>query len=307
MWVTASAPGRRTRRSPCPASGKTADEPAKAGRDRASGLQLDQGRGLRHAHLGGHSVYHIQLPSGKIVQVSSPMPNATANGRPGMTRCSSTGKMTAAWCCNHEGIETTQTGGRAAAGHRHPLLAVPLLPAALHHRREDQLRRRDVAILPYTDVVSWATISSPYCSTWATTCCRMSSTSPYLGSLKIALVITMLCLLIGYPLAYAISRANKGPRPFFPAAHHDAARSDGPPDPGVMPGWGSSATTACSTASRWAWADDEPLQILNTNLGGLASASYTPTCCSWCCCSTPNLVKHDQSLLEAASDLGAAT
>jgi putrescine transport system ATP-binding protein len=29
----------------CPASGKTADEPAQAGRDRASGLQLDQGRG----------------------------------------------------------------------------------------------------------------------------------------------------------------------------------------------------------------------------------------------------------------------
>ena len=64
------------------------------------------------AYLGGHSVYHIQLPSGKIVQAF--IANAERHGkhRPGMTRCSSTGKMTAAWCCNHDGIETTEgTGG----------------------------------------------------------------------------------------------------------------------------------------------------------------------------------------------------
>ncbi len=94
------------------------------------------------AYLGGHSVYHIQLPSGKIVQAF--IANAERHGkRPTWDdQVFSTGKMTAAWCCNHDGIETTEGTGGAAAGDRHPvLLAVPVLPAALHHSGEDQLCR----------------------------------------------------------------------------------------------------------------------------------------------------------------------
>ena len=223
-----------------------------------------------------------------------------------MTRCSSTGKMTAAWCCNHEGIETTQTGGRAAAGHRHPffwLFLFFLLPFIIVVKISFAESGRGHP--PYTDVVSWADNQLTILLNLGNYCCcrRMTHIAAYLGSLKIALVSTMLCLLIGYPMAYAISRANKETQtvllllimmPTWTAILI-----------GSTPGWGSSATTACSTASCWAsGVIDEPLQILNTNLAVYIGIVYShlpfmvlPL--------YANLVKHDQSLLEAASDLGA--
>ena len=66
----------------------------------------------------------------------------------------------------------------------------------------------DVAIPPYTDVVSWA-------DNQLTILLNMGNyllleedelyIAAYLGSLKMALVSTILCLLIGYPFAYFLS------------------------------------------------------------------------------------------------------
>jgi hypothetical protein len=52
----------------------------------------------------------------------------------------------------------------------------------------------------------------------------------YLGSLKMALISTLLCLLIGYPMAYAISQGQQGDPDRSAAADHDADL-DRDPDP----------------------------------------------------------------------------
>ena len=70
----------------------------------------------------------------------------------------------------------------------------------------------DVAIPPYTDVVSWADNQLTILLNLGNYLLLQEDElyiAAYLGSLKIALVSTLLCLLIGYPMAYAISRANK--------------------------------------------------------------------------------------------------
>jgi putrescine transport system permease protein len=125
----------------------------------------------------------------------------------------------------------------------------------------------------------------------------------YLSSLKIAAIATFLCLLVGYPMAYAISRMS-------PAARNVALMLV------ILPSWTSFLIRI------YAWVGilknngllnnlligigviDEPLQILHTPVAvyiGIVYA-YLPFMV------LPlysNLVKHDHRLLEAANDLGA--
>ena len=127
--------------------------------------------------------------------------------------------------------------------------------------------------------------------------------SAYLSSLKIALVSTFLCLLVGYPMAYAISRMG--------AATRNVALMLV-----ILPSWTSFLIRI------YAWVGilknngllnnllmgagliDEPLQIMHTPVAvyiGIVYA-YLPFMV------LPlyaNLVKHDPRLLEAANDLGA--
>ena len=128
--------------------------------------------------------------------------------------------------------------------------------------------------------------------------------SAYLGSLKIAAVSTLLCLLLGYPMAYAIARAPRELQTVLLLLI-------------MMPTWTAILIRV------YAWMGilsnngllngflqgigliDQPLQILNTNLAVYIGIvySYLPFMI------LPlyaNLVKHDMSLLEAASDLGSS-
>ncbi|WP_396335859.1 ABC transporter permease subunit [Azotobacter beijerinckii] len=127
--------------------------------------------------------------------------------------------------------------------------------------------------------------------------------SAYLGSLKIATVGTLFCLLVGYPMAYAIARASKEMQTVCLLLI-------------MMPTWTAILIRV------YAWMGilgnngllnsvlqglgliDEPLRILNTDLAVYIGVVYAylpfmvlPL--------YANLVKHDPSLLEAAADLGA--
>ena len=129
--------------------------------------------------------------------------------------------------------------------------------------------------------------------------------SAYLGSLKVAALSTMMCLLIGFPMAYAITKTGKETQNVLLLLI-------------MMPTW----TAILIRVYAWmgilsnngllngflmsmGWIN-EPLQILNTNLAVYIGVvySYLPFMI------LPlyaNLVKHDNSLLEAASDLGSST
>ena len=164
----------------------------------------------------------------------------------------------------------------------------------------------DVAIPPYTDVVSWADNQLTILLNLGNYLLLQEDElyiAAYLGSLKIALVSTLLCLLIGYPMAYAISRANKETQTVLLLLI-------------MMPTWTAilirvyawmgilSNNGLLNSVLLGIGVIDEPLQILNTNLAVYIGIvySYLPFMV------LPlyaNLVKHDQSLLEAASDLGA--
>ena len=118
-----------------------------------------------------------------------------------------------------------------------------------------------------------------------------------------AFISTLLCLLIGYPMAYSIARANKETQTVLLLLI-------------MMPTWTAilirvyawmgilSNNGLLNSVLLGIGVIDEPLQILNTNLAVYIGIvySYLPFMV------LPlyaNLVKHDQSLLEAASDLGA--
>ncbi|MCF1426873.1 MAG: ABC transporter permease subunit [Shewanella sp.] len=125
----------------------------------------------------------------------------------------------------------------------------------------------------------------------------------YLGSLKIAFFSTLGCLLLGYPMAYAIARAPAKMQTVLLLLV-------------MLPSWTSflirvyawmgilSNTGLINNLLLGLGIVDEPLQILNTNLAvyiGIVYA-YLPFMI------LPlyaNLVKLDVSLLEAASDLGS--
>jgi putrescine transport system permease protein len=166
----------------------------------------------------------------------------------------------------------------------------------------------DVAIPPYTEIYNFVDQKLQVLlnlGNYALLAGDELYIAAYLGSLKMALISTVLCLLIGYPMAYAIATARKEMQTVLVLLI-------------MMPTW----TAILIRVYAWmgilsnngllngflmtmGWID-EPLQILNTNLAVYIGVvySYLPFMI------LPlyaNLVKHDNSLLEAASDLGSST
>ncbi|MFL1523807.1 ABC transporter permease subunit [Pseudomonas sp. O230] len=166
----------------------------------------------------------------------------------------------------------------------------------------------DVAIPPYTEIYNFVDQKLQVLlnlGNYAMLAGDELYIAAYLGSLKMALISTILCLLIGYPMAYAIASARKEMQTVLVLLI-------------MMPTW----TAILIRVYAWmgilsnngllngflmtmGWID-EPLQILNTNLAVYIGVvySYLPFMI------LPlyaNLVKHDNSLLEAASDLGSST
>jgi putrescine transport system permease protein len=163
-----------------------------------------------------------------------------------------------------------------------------------------------IAMPPYTDLVVWDGDRLELHVNTANYLFLVRDSlyvKAYLSSLKIAAIATSLCLLIGYPMAYAISRLD-------PAARNVALMFV------VLPSWTSFLIRV------YAWVGilknngllnnaliglgviDAPLPILHTPVAvyiGIVYA-YLPFMV------LPlyaNLVKHDPRLLEAANDLGA--
>jgi putrescine transport system permease protein len=165
----------------------------------------------------------------------------------------------------------------------------------------------DVAIPPYTDVYTWAENKLSIVLNLGNYIFLSEDSlylAAYLGSLKMAFVSTLLCLLIGYPMAYAIARADKDIQTVLLLLI-------------MMPTWTAilirvyawmgilSNNGLLNSLLQSIGLIDAPLQILNTNIAVYIGVvySYLPFMI------LPlyaNLVKHDQSLLEAAADLGSS-
>ncbi|MFJ2389142.1 ABC transporter permease subunit [Pseudomonas koreensis] len=128
--------------------------------------------------------------------------------------------------------------------------------------------------------------------------------SAYLGSLKVAALSTMMCLVIGFPMAYAITKASKEAQNVLLLLI-------------MMPTWTAilirvyawmgilSNNGLLNAFLMWTGLTDHPIEILNTNTAVYIGVVYAylpfmvlPL--------YANLVKHDGSLLEAASDLGSS-
>lgn len=166
----------------------------------------------------------------------------------------------------------------------------------------------DVAIPPYTEIYTYVEQKLQLVLNLANYSLLAGDElyiAAYLGSLKMAFFSTLLCLLIGYPMAYAIASARKEMQTVLVLLI-------------MMPTWTAILIRV------YAWMGilsnngllnsflmsmgliNEPIQILNTNIAVYIGVvySYLPFMI------LPlyaNLVKHDQSLLEAASDLGSST
>jgi putrescine transport system permease protein len=125
----------------------------------------------------------------------------------------------------------------------------------------------------------------------------------YWNSIKMAFFSTLICLLIGYPMAYAIARAPKSIQPALLLLV-------------LLPSWTSFLIRVYAWMGLlknnglinnffiWLGVIDQPIQMINTNFAVYIGVvySYLPFMI------LPlyaNLVKHDITLLEAASDLGA--
>ncbi len=125
----------------------------------------------------------------------------------------------------------------------------------------------------------------------------------YMQSMKIALVSTVICLLVAYPMALAIARANSSTRNLLLMLV-------------ILPFWTSfllrvyawigilKTNGLLNNALLWLGLIDQPLAIMQTDLAVYIGIVYTylpfmilPLYTS--------LVKQDESLLEAAADLGA--
>jgi putrescine transport system permease protein len=163
-----------------------------------------------------------------------------------------------------------------------------------------------IAMPPYTDLFQWAGDKLQVSLNLGNYLFLVRDSlyvNAYLSSVKIAVVATFLCLLVGYPIAYAIARMEPANRNVFLMLV-------------ILPSWTSFLIRI------YAWVGilknngllnnllmgvgliDEPLQILHTPVAvyiGIVYA-YLPFMV------LPlysNLVKHDNRLLEAAGDLGA--
>ncbi|WP_428240584.1 ABC transporter permease subunit [Gynuella sp.] len=164
----------------------------------------------------------------------------------------------------------------------------------------------DIAIPPYTSMFEWAedTLSIHISFSnfiW------LGSDQLYLiaywNSIKMAFFSTIFCLLLGYPMAYAIARAPARTQAIWLLLI-------------LLPSWTSflirvyawmgllKSNGLINNFLLWTGIIQEPLQMMNTNFAVYIGIvySYLPFMV------LPlyaNLVKHDHTLLEAASDLGA--
>jgi putrescine transport system permease protein len=163
-----------------------------------------------------------------------------------------------------------------------------------------------IAQPPYTDVVAFNDGMLAFTlniGNYVDVLTKSRYADAYLSSLEIAAISTLLCLLVGYPIAYTIARMNTAARNVFLMLV-------------VLPSWTSLLIRV------YAWIGilknngllnnfllglgviDSPSHIMNTNIAvyiGIVYA-YLPFMV------LPlysNLVKHDFRLLEASSDLGA--
>ena len=124
----------------------------------------------------------------------------------------------------------------------------------------------------------------------------------YWGSVKIAFVSTLVCLLIGYPMAYAMARASARMQLVLLLLV-------------MLPSWTSFLIRvyACmgilgnqgllNNLLMWLGVISEPLKMLNTNFAVVLGIAYAYLPFMVLPIYT-NLVKLDVRLLEAASDLG---
>lgn len=163
-----------------------------------------------------------------------------------------------------------------------------------------------IAMPPYTDLLSYVDEKLDFSLNLGNYLYLLTDdlyVTSYLMSVKIAFVSTLLCLLIGYPMAYAIARSR-------PALRSGLLMLI------ILPSWTSFLIRVyawigilknnglINNALMGAGLIDEPLQILHTNVAvyiGIVYA-YLPFMI------LPlyaNMVKLDYSLLEASSDLGA--
>lgn len=127
--------------------------------------------------------------------------------------------------------------------------------------------------------------------------------SAYIGSLKIAFISTVFCLLLGYPMAYAMARTSLQWQLVLLLLI-------------MLPSWTSflirvyawmgilSNQGLLNNLLLWMGVIKEPLRLMNTNIAVVIGIVYAylpfmilPL--------YANLVKMDASLLEAASDLGS--
>jgi len=124
----------------------------------------------------------------------------------------------------------------------------------------------------------------------------------YWGSVKIALISTLVCLLIGYPMAYAMARASARMQMVLLLMV-------------MLPSWTSFLIRVyawmgilgnqglLNNLLMWLGAIDAPLKMLNTNFAVVLGIAYAYLPFMVLPIYT-NLVKLDVRLLEAASDLG---
>ncbi|HXW74817.1 MAG TPA: ABC transporter permease subunit [Steroidobacteraceae bacterium] len=163
-----------------------------------------------------------------------------------------------------------------------------------------------LAIPPYTPLISWrhGTPSlEVHTSAYAFLFTDPLYVSSYLYSLKVAAVSTVCCLLIGYPMAYAIARAGAATRPVLLMLI-------------VLPFWTSfllrvyawigllKNNGVINNVLLYLGVIHHPLALLQTDFAVYIGIvySYLPFMI------LPlyaNLEKHDPALLEAAADLGA--
>lgn len=168
------------------------------------------------------------------------------------------------------------------------------------------LAQAEIAIPPYTVMFEWLdgqlSIIIDFASyIWLTE--DSMYVDAYLNSIKMAFWSTLLCLLIGYPMAYAIANAPSHKQPLWLLLI-------------LLPSWTSFLIRVYAWIGllknngiinnflMWMGIIDSPIQMMNTNFAVYLGVvySYLPFMI------LPlyaNLVKHDNSLLEAAADLGA--
>ncbi len=163
-----------------------------------------------------------------------------------------------------------------------------------------------IAIPPYSDLVSWSGKELSVSLNIGNYLFLFTDSlyySAYLSSLKIAFISTLFCLLIGYPIAYAIARMP-------PATRNVALMLV------ILPSWTLfliriyawigilKNNGLLNNFLIWLGVIDQPLQILYTNVAIYIGIVYTYLPFMVLPLYT-NLVKLDMRFLEAAYDLGA--